>query len=304
MQGDILAVLNGQTGAVEASYTYDAWGRVISSTGTLANLNPFRYRGYYYDGETGLYYLQSRYYDPETGRFINADDETILDYGLCDIGQYNMFAYCFNSPLKFTDSGGGFPVWLDVAVSVAVPTVITAEIVKGNNYKHNKEIQKKASTTPFLRDQREECKDIKFGFSTSDQNGCGWIAAYNAMILLGHQQQIADVVKYFDGAFRTILFGVFGVAPHAITEYFISHGFSVRANPFPFVRPFYMEERARNTRVCILLYAHNSGAHYIALRWNGAQYDVYNNDDIVYALTIDGFLKRAGGTFVTIWFIN
>ena len=65
-----------------------------------------------------------------------------------------------------------------------------------------------------------------------------------------------------------------------------------------------MEERARNTRVCILLYAHNSGAHYIALRWNGAQYDVYNNDDIVYALTIDGFLKRVGGTFVTIWFIN
>ena len=148
-----------------------------------------------------------------------------------------------------------------MAVSVAVPTVITAEIVKGNNYKHNKEIQKKASTTPFLRDQREECKDIKFGFSTSDQNGCGWIAAYNAMILLGHQQQIADVVKYFDGAFRTILFGVFGVAPHAITGYFRSMGFSGSANVFFFVKPRDIDERSMISRACILLYAHNRGAH-------------------------------------------
>ena len=56
-----------------------------------------------------------------------------------------MFAYCFNSPLKFTDSGGGFPVWLDVAVSVAVPTVITAEIVKGNN-----------GSTPILVDKGQK----------------------------------------------------------------------------------------------------------------------------------------------------
>ena len=74
MQGDILAVLNGQTGAVEASYTYDAWGRVISATGALAEINPFRYRGYYYDSETGFYYVSSRYYDPEIGRWINADN--------------------------------------------------------------------------------------------------------------------------------------------------------------------------------------------------------------------------------------
>ena len=303
LQGDILAVLNGQTGAVEASYTYDAWGRVISATGALANLNPFRYRGYYYDSETGLYYLQSRYYDPETGRFINADDETILDYGLCDIGQYNMFAYCFNSPLKFTDSGGGFPVWLDVAVSVAVPTVITAEIVKGNNYKHNKEAQKNVSSSPFLEKQ-EEYTNIKIGFYTSDYSGCGWIAAYNAMILLGHQQQIADVVKYFDGAFRTILFGMFGVAPHAITGYFRSMGFSVSANVFFFVKPRDIDERSMISRACILLYAHNRGAHYVALKWEGEQYRIYNAGDNNTAIDIDGFLRSVGGTFMMIWFIN
>lgn len=214
-----------------------------------------------------------------------------------------MFAYCFNSPLKFTDSGGGFPIWLDVAVSVAVPTVITAEIVKGNNYKHNKEAQKNVSSSPFLEKQ-EEYTNIKIGFYTSDYSGCGWIAAYNAMILLGHQQQIADVVKYFDGAFGTILFGMFGVAPHAITGYFRSMGFSVSANVFFFVKPRDIDERSMISRACILLYAHNRGAHYVALKWEGEQYRIYNAGDNNTAIDIDGFLRSVGGTFMMIWFIN
>ena len=101
LQGDILAVLNGQTGAAEASYTYDAWGRVISSTGALAEINPFRYRGYYYDSETGLYYLQSRYYDPETGRFINADG-----YINTDFSDTNSYSYCGNCPVGYVDFCG------------------------------------------------------------------------------------------------------------------------------------------------------------------------------------------------------
>ena len=72
LQGDIVAIYNTR-GTSVATYKYDAWGNVISATGTMASVNPFRYRGYYYDTETGFYYLQSRYYDPEIGRFINAD---------------------------------------------------------------------------------------------------------------------------------------------------------------------------------------------------------------------------------------
>jgi len=108
LQGDILAVLNGQTGTVEASYTYDAWGRVISSTGSLAEINPFRYRGYYYDSETGMYYLQSRYYDPETGRFINAD--SIIDESNLNV---NGFVYCYNNPIMHSDFDGMLPesIW-------------------------------------------------------------------------------------------------------------------------------------------------------------------------------------------------
>ena len=133
MQGDILAVLNGQTGAVEASYTYDAWGRVISSTGALANLNPFRYRGYYYDSETGLYYLQSRYYDPETGRFINADD---ADYIGADgsLLSYNLFAYCKNNPVNRFDAEGNLslPNWLKIAVgAVALAGAVALTVATG-----------------------------------------------------------------------------------------------------------------------------------------------------------------------------
>ena len=108
LQGDILAVLNGQTGAVEASYTYDAWGRVISSTGALAEINPFRYRGYYYDSETGLYYISSRYYDPEVGRWINPEPNMYsggFDEG-AGVLAYNVYAYCANNPVIYKDDTG------------------------------------------------------------------------------------------------------------------------------------------------------------------------------------------------------
>ncbi len=83
------------------------WGQLLSCTGsmasTLGQLNPLRYRGYVYDSETGLYYLQSRYYDPALRRFINADAYTSTGQGF--IGN-NMFAYCLNNPVNCTDSIG------------------------------------------------------------------------------------------------------------------------------------------------------------------------------------------------------
>jgi len=85
-----------------ATYEYDAWGNV-SSSGRLAEINPLRYRGYYYDSETGFYYLQSRYYDPANRRFINADSYQSTGQGF--IGT-NMFAYCNNSPILFVDHDG------------------------------------------------------------------------------------------------------------------------------------------------------------------------------------------------------
>ena len=74
-------------GYVSATYKYDAWGKVLSASGSMASVNPIRYRGYYYDTETNLYYLNSRYYDPETGRFVSPDI-------LAEAG--NIYAYCQN----------------------------------------------------------------------------------------------------------------------------------------------------------------------------------------------------------------
>ena len=78
-----------------ASYTYDPYGKVLTATGALAEINPLRYRGYYYDKESGFYYLQSRYYDPAVRRFINADSQI----GIGSIGGYNLFSYCENDPV-------------------------------------------------------------------------------------------------------------------------------------------------------------------------------------------------------------
>ena len=94
------------------SYVYDAWGNPLTTTGTMADtlgkLNPFRYRGYVYDTETGLYYVSSRYYDPEMGRWISSEP----NIGNGEFGEgseilgYNVYAYCFNNPVNNFDPDG------------------------------------------------------------------------------------------------------------------------------------------------------------------------------------------------------
>ena len=105
----MLAIYNSSHTCV-ASYSYDAWGNIISKSGTLADVNPFRYRSYYYDAETWFYYLQSRYYDPQICRFINADIFTSTGQGL--LGN-NMFAYCRNNPVSRVDASG----WADISAA-------------------------------------------------------------------------------------------------------------------------------------------------------------------------------------------
>ena len=106
IQGDIMAILD-TSGSAVVEYTYDAWGKLYSTTGTLADtlgeVNPLTYRGYVYDHEIGYYYLQSRYYDPEVGRFINADAFVSTGYSILG---YNMYGYCNNNPVNLCDPAG------------------------------------------------------------------------------------------------------------------------------------------------------------------------------------------------------
>ena len=112
IQGDVVAILNA-SGTAVVTYTYDAWGNILTTTGTLASTlgvhNPLRYRGYVYDPETGLYYLQSRYYDPQMGRFISPD--ALVSTGQGILGN-NMFAYCLNNPVNMYDASGNLPEWI------------------------------------------------------------------------------------------------------------------------------------------------------------------------------------------------
>ena len=111
-QGDVIGLFNDNLDVV-VEYAYDSWGNLVSMTGSLASTlgqdNPFRYRGYYYDSETGMYYLNSRYYHPQIGRFINADGYVQTGQGLLD---KNMFAYCGNNPVNRIDPSG--QSWADV----------------------------------------------------------------------------------------------------------------------------------------------------------------------------------------------
>ena len=107
-QGDVSAILDSG-GKIAASYDYDAWGNCTvydSSDAAIGDLNPLRYRGYYYDAETGFYYLQSRYYDPAICRFINADTFATTDAN--GFLSANMFAYCENNPIGNSDPDGYF----------------------------------------------------------------------------------------------------------------------------------------------------------------------------------------------------
>ncbi len=123
-QGDVAAILDS-SGTMVASYNYDAWGSCTvynSSDAAIGDLNPLRYRGYYYDAETGFYYLQSRYYDPAICRFINADG--LFTDGF--VGS-NLFAYCVNDPVNTVDPTGNFAITATVAlITFGIALVATA----------------------------------------------------------------------------------------------------------------------------------------------------------------------------------
>ena len=120
LQGDVVALIDAN-GTQMVEYVYDAWGNSVSKTGTMAatpgTVNPFRYRGYVYDEETGLYYLRSRYYNPVWKRFINADSLA----GVCGrISSHNAFSYCCNTPILSSDFSGKDAYWITDTKNVGV----------------------------------------------------------------------------------------------------------------------------------------------------------------------------------------
>ena len=136
LQGDIIAILDSNKNVV-VSYVYDAWGRPISKTGsmaaTLGTVQPFRYRGYVYDEEIGLYYLKSRYYNPAMSRFFNPDATVSTGQGI--LGQ-NMYVYCLNEPPSMVDKDGHIGLFALCAIGAGLNALFTYASDVIDNYRN------------------------------------------------------------------------------------------------------------------------------------------------------------------------
>ena len=135
IQNDITGIMDDSFNML-ATYEYDSWGNILSIKDTNGNtitdssnialINPFRYRSYYYDSEIGMYYLNSRYYNSERGRFINVD-ETTGQIGGPILG-HNMYQYAFNNPINLQDEDGNWPKWLKAVAIVTAAIVVVAAV--------------------------------------------------------------------------------------------------------------------------------------------------------------------------------
>ena len=126
LQGDVIAIYDAN-GEKQVEYAYDAWGNceiVYGENSNLASLNPIRYRGYYYDTETSLFWLSSRYYSPELCRFISQDDVSYLDP--TSINGLNLYAYCMNNPIMYADPSGH---WIETVFDILSLSASIVEVV-------------------------------------------------------------------------------------------------------------------------------------------------------------------------------
>ena len=192
-QGDIIGILDS-SGTQVVSYVYDSWGKLVSISGsqadTIGETNPFRYRGYYYDTETGLYYLNSRYYDPEVGRWVNGD--TVIDNASV-IGT-NVFIYCWNNPINYGDISGRSPEALSL---IKMGENLYAS---GNFLLRIMGIGIKTAGNTLLAIEERDYKKFLDGISHFESSNAGNYQAVNPSSgALGRYQVLPSVLHSYEG---------------------------------------------------------------------------------------------------------
>ena len=262
LQGDVMGLVDTSGNSV-ASYTYDPYGKVLTATGTLAEKNPLRYRGYYYDSESALYYLQSRYYDPATRRFINADSYASTGQGL--IG-HNMFAYCRNNPIIHLDPSGHCSVVIDIW--------LLRFLMAATNRLNNERADRDDSTSTrnkIVNDQNGVTGEaFWYGICHANWNACETIAVHNAKVLLGRESSLSETMTDFQICGSMMLGGTLGSNPYMIGTVLDYEGIpNKRVNldnieePGVYIFSFWNENRM-------------DGIHTVACWYDGSTYTTYN----------------------------
>ena len=241
LPGDSIAITD-KDAKVVAKYSYDAWGVCTISQDNsdceIAAVNPFRYRGYYYDSEIGLYYLQSRYYNPTVGRFVNADEAGYLltEEG---IAFANLLAYCVNEPIGRIDKYG--------------------------------------NASGYIDDQNDPSwKRVAVGFwGNVKDNGCGAIAIYNVLRSYSSNITINTVLSNLRWMYGSVIYnniGLIGISPVSVTNYLRrKFWFLCKASSITFLWGI----KAELSGAVIVLYQHrgwNSSFHYVAGIKTGSGY--------------------------------
>ena len=286
LQGDVVGIYT-TSGTKVATYVYDAWGKIVSSSYTSGYYNPyyynpFRYRGYYYDTETGFYYLQSRYYDPTTCRFINAD--IYLSTGIGFAG-YNMYAYCNNNPVMYVDYTGegpvlfvlfmiGVSVGIGVVVGLDVPTEVSSYLdsVVKQNESNNIALDNNPQTSTknqLIRSQHGYyTHGFKYGLYNASYNACEVIAIHNAKILMGMDSSLSQAMIDCRNAGAMVGYGVFGSKPRAIETVLKQYGFTVSS-----ISGF---DEIRQDGVYIVSYMEGLKIHTVTVQVVDGVYSSYN----------------------------
>ena len=278
LQGDVVGLYDLTRDCMAMTYTYDAWGRELSwstlNSGYAGLLygNPLTYRGYIYDREIGFYYLQSRYYDPTVGRFLNADSKMGISTGILSC---ELYCYCGNSPVYRIDTSGcaWWNIFKKVVFSI-VAVVAVAHIVNAATALSQADYNRSRDIRSIVSNQH--MVDMKLGCKTFAQMGCGAAATHNAIILAGGSSSLAEVVEFMQAHDLTL--GFAGVYFTNIQLYLNRKGYSNKIYLRNLNNNIDQIIKNCNRKIAILAYKHSSGGHYVAIRYNSfdKKFYVYN----------------------------
>lgn len=273
MKNDIIAIVN-EFGNDIINYEYNVWGTTESfisnsdADNVLKNIEgslALRYRGYCYDNHTGLYYIQGRYYSPELCRFINADNTSNLGSTETALS-YNLYTYCENNPVMYVVDNK------DTGFSNTI----------NSNYIYNKRISQNFSG--FIDDQKNGiASKLRYGINTISPVGCGCVATYNALLMLGNPIEICDIIREFETS-KLLYYGLYGTHVGNIGKFLSTKGYNVTVtfansdNVDDNIVAFDTVAQDENVKANILLYRNNSVSHFIAIKYDSTigDYIAYN----------------------------